>query len=250
MALGLLLLTFLVGTIGFWLLSPNVQGGWEGWIRCAYMTVISLTTVGYTEVIPVHEHPTLMLFTSSLLLVGIAVVTYAFGAITAFLVEGSLTDVFWRKKMNKHIRRMDQHDIICGVGNTGKAAIDEMQKTGHSVILIDRDPALLAPDKACASTPGITGDATEESVLLEAGIERAVGLLTCLPSDRDNLFLIMTARQLNPSLRIVAKLCNPNNASKFYKAGASDVVSPQQIGGLRLASQLIRPTVVTFLDRM
>ncbi|MBI2193744.1 MAG: potassium channel protein [Planctomycetes bacterium] len=245
-AAGLFFGVFLAGGFGYYFLSP----GEVNLLQCFYMTAISLTTVGYGEVVPVTGYPSLMIFTSLLLLVGVGILTYSFGVVTAFLVEGTLDRFFWRSKMARQIHNLVDHYVVCGVGETGIHAIHELQVTRAGCVVVDSDAArfeaLQGWDKVC----WVEGDATDDQVLESAGIGRAAGLLACLPTDRDNLFLVLTARQLNPRLRIVAKCVDPENEGKFMKAGADACVSPQVIGGLRLVSQLVRPTVVGFLDLM
>jgi voltage-gated potassium channel len=254
-ALALVSLVLLVGTIGYRFLSPGLddgQGGRKpvGWLDCAYMTVISLTTVGYSEMVPVQPHPHMIVFTCCLLLGGVAVLTYAFSAITAFVVEGTLKEAFWKRKMEKKLANLSDHFIVCGAEETSLTVIRELHQTKRDFVVVDTDAGklkeLVEKFNACI----VEGDPTDEAALAAAGISRARGLLAILPTDRDNLFLVVTAKQLNAKMRIVAKVADPANNQKFLKAGADDLASPQVIGGLRLVSQLIRPTVVGFLDVM
>jgi len=254
-ALGLVVTVLVVGTVGFRVLCPPVadaNGNVQplDWLHSVYMTVISLTTVGYGESVPVAGNPALMVFTSLFLLAGIGVMTYTFGAITAFLIEGALTDTFWKRRMNRRLARMKDHFIVCGAGETSMTAIRELLALDRAFVVVDTEIAALKELVGDSAACVVEGDATDEDVLRQAGIESACGLLASLANDRDNLFLVITARQLNSRIRVVAKVHDLANAPKFRKAGADAVASPQVIGGLRLVSELIRPTVVNFLDVM
>jgi len=254
-ALVLLVVVMCIGTAGFRILCPTIDDGTGrlvalSWLKCAYMTVISITTVGYGETVPVGNSAPLMVFTCLFLLGGIGVITYSFGALTAFLIEGALTDTFWRRRMNKQRENLSNHFIVCGAGETSMTAIKELAAVKRPFLVLDTNEEQL---REVAETHGVcvlAGDATDEETLKSAGIARAGGLLASLPNDRDNLFLVITARQLNDRLRIVAKVHDLANTQKFRKAGADALASPQVIGGLRLVSQLIRPSVVSFLDIM
>ncbi|MBT3382017.1 MAG: potassium channel protein [Lentisphaerae bacterium] len=251
----MLVVVMTIGTAGFRILCPTINDGQGNaiplsWLQCVYMTVISITTVGYGESVPVEGRAPLMIFTCLFLLGGISVLTYSFGSLTAFLIEGALTDAFWRRKMNKKRRILNDHFIVCGAGETSMTAIKELTAVKRPFLVLDTDEEQLHELAESQDVCVLAGDATEDGTLEAAGIARARGLLASLPTDRDNLFLVMTARQLNDRLRIVAKVHDLANSQKFLKAGADALASPQVIGGLRLVSELIRPSVVSFLDIM
>lgn len=256
MALAMVFCVFAVGTAGFRVLSPPQGVTPSGhpipvsWLDSLYMTVISLTTVGFGEALPIRGYPYMMVFTSLLLLCGIGVITYTFSLVTAFIVEQSVSEVIWRRRMKKRIDQLGNHYVVCGAGGTGLAAIQELHETGNDCVVIDANREILDKVAEEYDVCILVGDATDEEVLQRAGIERAAGVLANLASDQDNLFLVMTARQLNEKARIAAKVMNPKNSRKFYKVGATALASPQTIGGLRLASELLRPSVVSFLDLM
>lgn len=245
---GLLFGVFLLGMVGFrWFAEPG-----QGWIHALYMTAITLTTVGYGETVPVSHHPAGMLFTAVLLLVGVSTFIYFFSHLTAFVVEGGLDRLIWRRKMNAIIEGMRDHVVLCGGGNTGRHAARELLDTERSFVVIDSDPAVI---KALHAELGegfgsVVGDATDDDVLRAAGIERAAGLVAVTSDDKNNLIVTVSARLLNPALRIVCRCHDRKVEDKIAKAGADAVVSPDYIGGLRLVSELIRPAVVTFLDVM
>ena len=240
-ALAAMLLAVLSGTAGYHFI--------EGWsvFDSLYMTVITLGTVGYGETHPLHTAG--RIFTIFLILFGIGILTYSFSVITAFLVEGDLKHVIRRRRMERKIKSLDGHYIICGGGRTGRYLIDELVKTNRPFVVVDQDPALVQT-LAEEGFLVVAGDSSLDETLKQAGIERAQGLAACLPSDKDNLFVTITARGLNPRLRVVSKLVDREVGDKLLRSGADAVVSPTSIGGLRLASELVRPTAAHFLDQM
>lgn len=247
---GLSLLTvYATGTFGYYLLG---DGKWKVG-ECAYMTVITLTTVGYGETLAdLDKVPYARFFTGLLLILGAGVAVYFASILTTYLVEGEFLHGRRRKRMQKRIEGMEGHIIVCGAGGTGRHVVDELVATRWPFVLIDTEPdKLLRCQEMHENTLAtIEGDATDDHVLLLAGIERARGVVATLPDDKGNLFVVVTARNLNPSLRIVAKAVDTSAVPKLQKAGANSVVSVNNIGGMRLASEMIRPAVVTFLDKM
>ena len=215
-----------------------------------YMAVITITTVGYTEVVDTHSNPGLRLFNIFFILIGIGIMLYVFSVSTAFIVEGELNHIFWRRKMQKLIRDMHDHLIICGAGETGTYLVKELLETGNVFVVIDHDEQRLEKISQLGEVPFLKGEGGDEEVLTAARIQVARGLATVLPEDKDNLLTTVTARQLNPNLRIVARCAHPRMVDKLLRHGANAAISPNMIGGLRLASELIRPRVVTFLDLM
>lgn len=240
-ALLALITVAFVGAFGYALI--------EGWplFDGLYMTVITIATVGYNETHPLsHQGRT---FTIFLILLGSGVMLYAISALTAFIVEGTLGDFFKRIKMEKKIGALKGHHIICGMSGTGRYAIDELLKTGMDFVVIELDPHKIS-ELEKRGILYVLGDATSDAALKDAGIPRAAGLISALHSDADNLLVVLTARELNRELRIIAKADHEESEHKLRKVGADGVVMPSFIGGLRMASELIRPSVVTFLDTM
>jgi len=244
----LLLLVFVVGTLGYWIL----EGADHSWIDALYMTTITLTTVGYGEAIPIVGRPGAQAFTVLLLLFGAGTFVYFFSSLMAFLVEGTVQQLFWRRKMERWIGRLEHHHIVCGGGHSGAVVAQEFLATGRPFVVIERDEAQIEDlrTRLGEEFPRVVGDATEDGVLAEAGIERARSLVSCIASDKDNVLVVFTARILNPALRIVARSVDLAYESKLRRAGADAVVSPERIGGLRLVSETVRPTAVSFLDLM
>ncbi len=212
-----------------------------------YMTVITIASVGFMEVHPLTEQG--RIFTILLILGGTGVLVYGVSTIIAFIVEGELTDALRRRKMQNRIDAMNGHFIVCGAGQTGKYVLEEMVRTSKDVVAIDRDPVkikLLDEQGICY----VQGDATHNSVLQKAGIEKASGIVSALQSDAENLLVVFTAKRLNPAIRVISKAVEEESEQKIRMAGADSVVMPNFIGGLRMASELIRPSVVSFLDLM
>ncbi|HEY6950822.1 MAG TPA: potassium channel protein [Bacteroidota bacterium] len=238
---GLLVFILSSGVLGYHYL--------EGWslFDSLYMTVITLATVGYGE-----THPLTLpgrAFTMLLILGGMSIIFYALTEITTFVVEGEMTGILRRQRMNRQITKLKNHYILCGAGRSGSHVLDELRKTGRKCVVIEKDPTKV---KALLSdqVPVVEGEATDDQVLRSAGIESAAGLVSALPNDKDNLFVVITARGLNPSLRIVSKVEEITAKDKFLRSGADTAVSANFIGGMRMASELIRPTTVSFLDTM
>jgi voltage-gated potassium channel len=215
-----------------------------------YMAVITVATVGYNEVVDTSAHPALRIFNIFVILFGIGIMLYVFSTSTAYIVEGELKDIFRRRKMLRQIRDMRDHFIVCGAGETGSYVVQELLKTGNNFVVIDHDDERLERIQHLGEFPILKGDAADEEVLASAGLARARGLVTVLHEDKDNLLVTVTARQMSPNLRIVARCAEARMADKLIRAGANSAVAPSTIGGLRLASELIRPHVVSFLDLM
>jgi voltage-gated potassium channel len=246
LAAGLLVLLVVSGVIGY----RTLGGPQWTFVDCLYMTVITLTTVGYGETHDMANQPAMRVFTMCLLLTGFATTAYAFTTLTSFIVEGELNTMLKRRRMSKGITDLKDHFIVCGMGETGHHVVDELRRTRRDFICVDVNTQRIERLLTTEDFLHIEDDATDDDTLLRAGILRAAGLVACLANDKDNLYVTLTARQLNPGLRIVAKAIDVKVVPKLQKAGADAVVSPQAIGGLRLVSELIRPHVVGFLDNM
>ncbi|MBT8397877.1 MAG: potassium channel protein [Gemmatimonadetes bacterium] len=231
----------LVGTIGYVAIE-----GWS-WGDGIYMTVITLTAVGYDEVNPLS--PNGRLFTTLILFGGITGLGLWFAFLTSFIVELDLAKAFRRRRIQKEVKKMKDHVIVCGAGRTGSQVIEELLMAGVSFVVIERDRETnerleeLLPDVNV-----IEGDATADHFLEEAGIGEARGLIACLSHDTDNLFVCLSARDQKADLEIVARAYEEETVPKLYRAGANHVVSPNASGAIRMASYMLRPVVVSFLD--
>ncbi len=236
-----LVVVFFTGVSGYELI--------EGWptLDALYMTVITLASVGYMEVHTLSNAG--RIFTMFLILGGTGVLVYGISTVTAFIVGGELTDALRRKKMQKTIDQLKGHYIVCGADQTGRYVVEELVKTKRDFVVIERDAEkikdLKEQDILC-----VEGDATHNAVLQAAGIQRARGLITTLHSDAENLFVVFTAKKLNSAVKVVSKAIEEESEQKIRMAGADGVVMPNSIGGLRMVSEMIRPSVVTFLDVM
>ncbi len=234
-----------IGVIGY-----AVIGGTEhGLLDAVYMTVITLTTVGFGEIVDMSASPAGRVFTLLLLLVGFAIVLYTVPLMTAFVIEGQLLNVFARRRMEKSIAAMSGHFVVTGGTSAAGHVVGEFVKTGRSVVLVVPEEAEIGEDDA-GTVPFVVGDPSDDTALIDAGIERAAGFVACLESEKDNVIAVLTARRLAPETRIVATTERVETEAKLRTAGVDAVVSPSRIGGLRMASEMVRPKVVSFLDSM
>lgn len=255
--LSVALLIFL-GSAGYWflghlhydgVLTPTTDHPWSA-LDCLYMTVITVSTIGYGEVLPIGNLPLVRIYTILLVLTSMILVAYSVSSATAFLVDGDLQRLLLRRRNMREIARLRGHHIVCGCGVTGRVIIDELISLGMRVVVIDIDPERLDPVREIRGVLTIQGDATLDEVLLEAGVEQAAGLAATLRDDKDNLFVIISVRQLNPAIRIVSQASATGVQAKLLRAGANGAVASSHVGGLRLVSELVRPAVVNFLDLM
>jgi voltage-gated potassium channel len=217
------------------------------------MTVITISTVGYGEVVPVSDVPHGRLFAVFLIIFGMGSLLYFTSAIVSIFVEGDMRKAWRRRKMEKAISRMSEHIIVCGSGTTGGLVVDELISTRTPFVIIEREEREVSETRERhkgVECNYVLGNATDQGVLEEAGIARAKGIIVTLPEDKDCLIVTITARQMNPRLRIVSRVHEPGYVARVRRAGADAVVSPNAIGGMRLVSEMIRPTVVQFLDLM
>jgi voltage-gated potassium channel len=251
LAISLLLGLIAISTTGYRLIGgPSVT-----FLQALYMAVITLAGVGYGEIVDTSHNPALRVFNIGIVLFGVAITVYVFSVVAAFLVEVEFTNPFWRRRMQRHIDELTGHHIVCGLGDTGRHAVAELQKTNTPHVVVDLSEENIKKLKelhpeALRDVLYVVGDATEEDVLEKAGLSRANGLIAALPLDKDNLVVTVIVRQRFPRMRIVARSAERRFSERMLRAGANTTVSPSQIGGLRMASELIRPHVVGFLDLM
>ncbi|UCG13882.1 MAG: potassium channel protein [Deltaproteobacteria bacterium] len=241
-AIAALLLGFVLsmGTAGYAIV--------EGWnlLDSLYMTVITLTTVGYGEVHPVSDRGRVL--TIMILFSGIGVGAYLIGTVTQILVEGRLLQVMGRKKLERRIKALQGHYVVCGYGRVGRIVCEEIKQAKPTpLVVIEKDSSTTAKVEEDGHLY-ILGDATEEECLLKAGILSAKSLVTAIDSEAENVYITLTAKGLNPKLFVLARAGKIGSEKKLLRAGADRVVSPHQIGGFRMAQALLRPTVTEFLD--
>jgi voltage-gated potassium channel len=249
---GLIALVVVVlgGACGYYFIG---DGRWA-FRDCVYMTVISVTTVGYGETLDgMDKVPYARPFTVLLLLFGTGSIVFFASMVTAFVVEGDLRSALFASRLKKRMKRMKDHIVVCGAGSTGRNVIEELLKIGTPVLAIDlNDQELreIAEKYPKAEYTYLVGDATDDDLLAQLNLQAARGIVAALASDKDNLYLTVAARQAVPGIRIVARCAELSHVEKLKRVGADAVVSPNFIGGMRLVSEMMRPAVVRFLDEM
>ncbi len=234
-----LLLILLLGSLGYvWI---------EGWsfFDGLYMTVTTLTTVGYGEIRPLSRVG--RAYTMVLILAGVGFMLYVVSALARVVVEGEIREVLGKRKLQKHIKKLKDHYIICGFGRIGEIIARQLSQVGIPLVVVENNPEALSRLEE-AGYSFIVGDATREETLVEAGIERAKGLVAVVSSDAGNVYITLTARSLNPKLFIVARGEELGSQQKLLRAGADKVESPYEMGGRKMAHTILRPTVVTFME--
>lgn len=245
---GAVLLVLVCGTTGYRILSL----GATSWLDCLFMTVITVTTIGYGEVVDLGRNAAaIRAFSMVVAVSGIGIITYAVGSLTSFAVDGELQAILRRRRMQKTIRELRGHYILAGWGGVARSVLQELAATGRPVVVIAPDAAAVRAALQNIEPAGIVeGDITADELLDEAGIGHAGGVFAATDDDHINIIVCLSARRLNAGARIVAAVREPGNAVKMKRAGANATVSVVGIGGLRMASEMVRPAVVSFLDTM
>ena len=240
-ALLLLLLVLCIGVMGFRFISDYT------WIDAIYMTVITITTVGFEEVNPLDD--TAKVFTVFLILSSVVIVGYAISIITEYILSKNNLEDIKQRKMQKEIESMSNHIIICGFGRNGKQAAKKLQDYGKPFVIIERDKEIIEKLQD-ENIPYVFGNANDDETLIEAGIERASTMITALPSDADNLFVVLSARQINKTMNIISRASQETSYNKLKLAGANNVILPDKIGGDHMASLVVIPDLVEFIDNL
>lgn len=240
-AVFLLTLLLAIGVIGFRVMSNYT------WVDSVYMTVITITTVGFGEVQPLDDNA--KIFTIFLILTSVIILGYAITVITEYILSKNDIEELKQKKMQKKIDSFKNHIIICGFGRNGKQAAKKLNAYGKPFVIIERDKEVIDRNQD-DSLPFIYGNANEDEILIEAGIERASTLISALPNDADNLFVVLSARQINRSMSIISRASQETSYEKLKLAGANNVILPDRIGGDHMASLVVVPDLVEFIDNL
>lgn len=240
-AIVLLIVLLAIGVIGFKLMSHY------SWIDAIYMTVITITTVGFGEVKPLDDFS--KIFTIFLILTSVVIVGYAISVITEYILSKNNIEELKQKKMQKKIDNLANHIIICGYGRNGKQAAIKLLAYKKAFVIIEKDKDIIA-NLQSDLVPFVHGNANEDEVLLKAGVERANSLISALPNDADNLFVVLSARQINKSLNIISRASQEASYKKLKLAGANNVILPDMIGGDHMASLVVVPGLIEFIDNL
>jgi voltage-gated potassium channel len=240
-SLFLLFSVFLAGVFGFKFLFDYK------WIDAAYMTVITITTVGYGELHPLS--PAEKVFTSLFILASVLIVGYSIKVITEYILSQSNIGNLRQKKVQKKIQSLENHVIICGYGRNGQQAVQKLMAYDRSFVIIEKNEELVER-YSNAKLLFVLGNASEDEILGKAGIEKATTLISALPSDADNLFIVLSARQINKNLKIISRATEESSYKKLKLAGADNVIMPDKIGGEHMASLVVVPDLVEFLDNL
>jgi len=233
----MVLAVFVFGSIGYayFGLSP---------IDAMYMTITTITTVGYRELNGPDLTNAEKVFTMTIIVTGVSTALYTLTLSVQVIVEGQLREFVGRRRMDRKIASMREHVIVCGWGRVGRAAAYDIMATGRVVVVVDMN----ADRVAGLTIPTIVGDATHDSTLRDAGIEHATALIAALEGDAENLFVTLSSRAINPDLFIVARARQEESVNKLSRAGADRVVNPQELGAARMASFVVQPNVAEFVD--
>jgi voltage-gated potassium channel len=240
-ALLLLLLVLCIGVFGFRFIADY------GWIDAVYMTVITITTVGFEEVNPLDANA--KIFTVFLILSSVVIVGYAISIITEYILSKNNLEDIKQRKMQKKIDGMSNHIIICGFGRNGKQAARKLLTYKKPFVIIERDKEIIEKFSE-EDIPFVYGNANEDDTLIEAGVERANVLISALPSDADNLFVVLSARQINGKMTIISRASQETSFNKLKLAGANNVILPDKIGGDHMASLVVIPDLIEFIDNL
>lgn len=240
-AFALMISIWLIGTIGYMIIEA------ANFLDAAFMTVITVSTVGFNDVLILS--PEGKIFTMLLIVVSWVTFAYGISIITSHFVEGEIGSLFYFYRNKKQLKRMKDHVIIVGYGRNGHQAAHELQLSGIPFIILERNHELII-NNVNEKLHFIEGDATEDEVLIDAGIKRAKSIILSLPHDVDNLFITISARALNPKVQIITRATNASTQKKLLIAGANKVVMPEQIGGIHMAALVNSEDVVSFLDKI
>jgi len=240
-AIVLLIFVLFIGVFGFKIISDF------SWLDAIYMTVITVTTVGFGEVQPLDQDS--KLFTILLILTSVIIVGYALKIITEYIISKNDINELKQKKMQKKIDALSDHVIICGYGRNGKQTAKKLAAHHRDFVVIEKDEHVTQKNSD-SNISFVLGNANEDEVLLRAGINNASCLISALPNDSENVFVVLSARQLNPNMRIISRASDESTYSKLKLAGANNVILPDRIGGDHMASLVVVPDLLEFVDNL
>lgn len=235
----LYLLLLALGCAGYGLIE-----GWS-WTDSLYMTVITISTVGFGEIRPLS--PVGRVFTGAMIVMGVSATAYTFSTLADFIVAGELRNLLWRRRMQSRIGKLTGHFIVCGYGRVGDQVVNELLVNDVRLVVIEIRPGLGQELENLGVIP-VEGNATDDAILIQAGIAQASGICCCLPNDSDNVYVALTARALNPNLTIISRANSHESERKLQIAGADHVINPYVTSGRRMARQLIHPNILEFMD--
>lgn len=238
-ALSLLMVIMIIGTIGYVILGFTPT-------EAIYQTIITIATVGFEEVHPLSSQG--MWFTSILVIFSFGIFAYAVTTFTRYMVEGIFTKSYKDNKVKRRIDKLENHVILCGYGRNGKQAAQELYDHNVPVVVIEQKPEIIEGLRSVPEALYVEGDAANEDILIQANIKSARALITTLPVDADNLFVVLTAKGLNPDLLIISRATMDHSDVKLKRAGAHNVIMPDKIGGKRMAKLVAQPDIVEFID--
>lgn len=238
----LLILFTMIGTFGF-----RITEGWD-WLQCLYESVIIMTTVGLSATRQSELRDVTKAFIIVYLMCGVGIFTYSVSQFGQYFVNLQLRGILERRKMDRAIDRLTGHYVICGFGRMGREICRYLSSRGKPFVVIDSDPAKLEPECRDLGWLYLAGDATDDAILVHAGIHRAKSLATVLPTDADNVYVVLTARLLNDKLQIIARASDEKAVDKLQRAGATRVVSPFASGAVKIARFMLNPSIEDFLE--
>ena len=239
-ALFLIFLIVLIGIVGFMSIEKFSL------LDAFYMTIITVATVGFQEVHPLSESG--RLFTAVLIITSFGTFAYAITSISQYVLDGEFNRYFKNYRVNTVIQKLENHIIICGYGRNGKQAAQVLKNSSQKFVVIEKSTELYSKFSPTNIDLFVEGDATQDEILIKAGIEKAKALITTLPIDADNLFIVLSARAINPKLTIISRASDDNSDKKLKIAGATNVIMPDKIGGAHMASLVMKPDVIEFVD--
>lgn len=240
LALSLMGMVLLIGVLGYHFLSHY------SWVEALYMTIITVTTVGFSETRPLDTQG--QIFTVGLIVTSVFILGFAISVITEYILSKNSPQLLKMKRMKKEIDKLNKHVVICGYGRNGQQAGEKLRAYNQPYVVIEKDKEII--ERFENEVLFVEGDANEDEVLYAAGIDRAKYLVTAVPDDAVNLFVVLSARQLNKELFIISRASQPSSVNKLQFAGANKVIMPDKIGGDHMASLVVMPDLITFMDKL